>query len=111
MLRYRYPRWKISPDIHAFLLQGTDVLHLVYLPNFFRANNQRQIILTGRVESTEAMDVYRGAYQKHSQEPLVVFTARKGVLLQILKNGSFIGDIYHGWPERYQYVLITFCFK
>lgn len=107
MLRYRYPRWKISPDIHAFLLQGTDVLHLVYLPNFFKANNQRQVILTGRLVSAEAMNVYRTAYRKHSQEPLVIFTSRKEVLQQILKNGSFFGDIYHGRPERYQYVFIT----
>jgi hypothetical protein len=105
MLQHRYPRWKISKDIHCFLLQGTDVLHLVYLPMFHNANHQRQVIATGRLESSEAMTIYRAAYQKKSQEPFVIFTANKEELLEMLTYGSFVGDIYQGPPERYQYVF------
>jgi hypothetical protein len=107
-LRYRYPHWRISPDIHAFLLQGTDDLHLVYLPVFHEANHRRQVIARGRLESPEAMNLYTAAYRKDSQEPFVVFTTNKEVLLEMLSSGSFIGDIYHGRPERYWYV---FCFR
>ncbi|KAG8849850.1 hypothetical protein FRB96_000595 [Tulasnella sp. 330] len=35
----------ITPDVHSFAMQGTDRLHLVYLPQFCKANSRIQLIL------------------------------------------------------------------
>jgi hypothetical protein len=94
--------------MHAFLLQGIDVLYLVHLPLFHFANHRRQVIATGTLLSKEATKVYKAAYKKDPTEPLVIFSREKSVLQELLGRGSFVGDIYHGSPVRYPYVIVTF---
>ncbi|KAF8328625.1 hypothetical protein F5887DRAFT_897525, partial [Amanita rubescens] len=106
ILNIRYPRWKVYPCIHAFLMQGFDILYLVHLPLFNIANHKRQIIATGTLLSEEAMKVYRKAYEKDPTEPLVIFDRNPSKLLEMLQQGSFVGDIYHGSPIRKGYAPI-----
>ncbi|KAM6489886.1 Pyridoxal phosphate-dependent transferase [Amanita muscaria] len=100
ILKIRYPRWKVYPCIHAFLMQGFDPLYLVHLPLFNIANHKRQIIATGTLLPEEAMEVYKKAYEENPTEPLVIFDTNPSILLEMLQEGSFIGDIYHGSPTR-----------
>jgi hypothetical protein len=92
-------------------MQGFDILYLVHLPLFDIANHKRQIIATGRLLSEEAMKVYKEAYEKDPTEPLVIFDRNPSKLLEMLEQGSFIGDIYHGSPIRKGYAVVSLSFS
>lgn len=83
-------------------------MYLVHLPLFHIANHKQQVIAVGKLLSEEAMKVYKAAYEKDPTEPLVIFVKGKSVLQDVLDQGSFIGDIYHGSPVRKGYVIVTF---
>jgi hypothetical protein len=104
MMERRSSRWTFRPCVHAFLLQGTDELHLVHFAIFNIADYRQQIVAVGRLDS-EPMEVYKAAFEGNPKEPLVIFTAENEDLTGMIERGHFVGDIYHGSPFRYGYAV------
>ncbi|THH16889.1 hypothetical protein EW146_g3821 [Bondarzewia mesenterica] len=93
------------PSIHSFLVQGTNVLYLVYLPMFNVENHKRQLIVTGTL-SGDAMQEYTAAKEQNNDSVFTIHT--KSTVLsdlktldQILADKKFVGDIYQGLPQVY----------
>lgn len=88
----------ITPDIHGFIMQGTDKLFLVHLPMFYMANYRYQVIITGDLDSI-TMKKYQSARAQHPDKFFVLGNHNKDTLQAITTEGaSFRADIFMGLP-------------
>jgi hypothetical protein len=97
------------PSIHGFVIQGTAVINLVYLPMFHVANHQRQVTVTGRF-SDHAVRKYIEA-KKNKKDVIFTMHTKSTTLSdlksldRILSDRKFTGDIYEGLPDVYGLVV------
>jgi hypothetical protein len=98
-------RIRKQPSIHSFIVQGTDAVHLVYLPMFNVVNHCRQVTVTGRF-SGDAMKKYVEAKNKSKDTVFTIHTKSAALsdlktLDQIINDKKIVGDIYEGLPNVY----------
>jgi hypothetical protein len=93
------------PSIHSFIIQGANVIYLVYLPMFNVANHRRQLIITGRLPE-DLLKKYGEAKEKKKDVVFTMHTTSAALgdlktLDQIISEKKFTGDIYEGLPTAY----------
>lgn len=104
-------RTQKKPSIHGFVIHGSGPLYLAYLPMFHITNHKQQVIVTGEL-SPDAVRAYLELQRQYRDSVFTIHTV-SGVLGdlktldQILKDGSFVGDIYRGLPSIYGYVCFS----
>jgi hypothetical protein len=88
----------LTPDIHRFIIQGTDTIFLVYLGMFNIENHRVQLIITGELPyETKAWYV-----RERARDPAQVFmlaTERRETLDNILQRRDFPAVIHKGVPS------------
>lgn len=87
----------VTPDMHGFVMQGTDKLYLVHLPMFNMANHRYQLIITGDIPAAK-MDEYRKARAALPQQFFTLGTAEPTTLGDILRDKKFKAVINKGLP-------------
>jgi hypothetical protein len=87
----------VTPDMHSFIMQGTDKLHLVYLPMFNMANHRHQLIITGDIPSAK-MEEYRNVRTALPNQFFTLGTAEATTLGDILRTKKFKAVINKGLP-------------
>jgi hypothetical protein len=87
----------VTPDMHGFIMQGTDKLHLVRLPMFNMANHRHQLIITGDIPPAK-MDEYRKVRAALPQQYFTLGTAEATTLGDILRDKKFKAVINKGLP-------------
>jgi hypothetical protein len=88
----------VVPDLHGFVMQGTDKLHLVHLPMFNMANHRYQLIMAGDLPDN-VMEEYRAARKENPGQFYTLGTAEKHILRDIIiEGGSFDAVIDEGFP-------------
>lgn len=82
-------------------MQGTDKVHLVYLPQFNVAPRRYQVIMTGDLPQ-DVMAKYIEFKETNPGEYFTLRTADKGLLPDLLRDGHFkaVMDIGHLAPGR-----------
>jgi len=90
-------RNKVTPDLHGFVLQGTDKLYLVHLPMFNLANHRYQLIISGDLPA-DIMAKYVEARKQSPEQVFVLGNTAKESLEQMLKQGWFDAVIHKGLP-------------
>src|SRR5882762_2753415 len=98
-----------QPSIHSFIIQGINVLYLVYLPMFNVVNHKRQLIVTGRL-SGDAIKKYQEVKERKKDVVFTMHTKSAALsdlktLDQIVSETKFTGDIYEGLPNVYGSVV------
>ncbi|KDQ15195.1 hypothetical protein BOTBODRAFT_108992 [Botryobasidium botryosum FD-172 SS1] len=91
-------RNEVRPTKHAFIVQGTDTLYLVYLPMFHMASYRHQLILTADIPHS----VVQKCNASRSLEPNSVFTictAEPDEIPRMLRDGVFKAHLYRGTPS------------
>ena len=75
-------------DTHTFQMQGTDKLHLVYLPHFHKAAGRQHLIISADI-SPKIMNQYKAVLQKNPGQ--VVFLRNKvpATIQDIIGQKSF----------------------
>lgn len=63
-------RNKLTPDVHGFVIQGLDQIHLVHIPMFNMANHRWQLVITADFPA----DVHEQYKQLRRWNPGVVYT-------------------------------------
>ncbi|KAH9946461.1 pyridoxal-dependent decarboxylase domain protein [Amylocystis lapponica] len=94
-------RWRnsVSPDKHTFLLQGTNPVHLVYLPNF-QAENAREHVIISTSLPADVLAEYMESTSPESSEFFTLSTTEKVLLESILSQGaSFTATLSRGYPD------------
>lgn len=87
----------VTPDMHGFIMQGTDKLYLVHLPMFNMANHRYQLIITGDIPAAK-MEEYRNARAAMPNKYFTLGTAEATTLGDILRNKKFKAVINKGLP-------------
>ncbi|GBE87629.1 PLP-dependent transferase [Sparassis crispa] len=83
----------ISPQRHAFIMQGTNNIYLVYRSLFHKANSRFQLIVSANIEDAAQLAQYQAARKANPTENYWLQTQREVPLSDILKNGTFTGTI------------------
>ncbi|KAG2005933.1 group II decarboxylase [Coprinopsis cinerea AmutBmut pab1-1] len=87
----------VTPDVHTFIMQGTDRLFLAYRPFFFKANGRQQLILEVPVPSdANQQESGWSAYRKARKEnPNALFTLKTSrIRIDELLHGGCKCDVY-----------------
>ncbi|KAJ8515142.1 hypothetical protein ONZ45_g7400 [Pleurotus djamor] len=92
-------RNEVSPDLHGFIMQGTDKLYLVHLAMFNMENHRHQLIITGDLPA-DIMKKYVAERAAHPSQFYTLGTAHRETLADILRNGEFDAVIDRGLPEN-----------
>lgn len=85
----------VSPDIHGFVMQGTDKLFLVHLPMFNMANHRYQLVITGDLNE-EDMSKYVSERNANPGQLFTLSNVDKEVLTKLLEQGSFNANVDKG---------------
>lgn len=86
------------PDLHGFVMQGTERVFLVHLPMFQMANHRYQLIITGTLPP-KVMDVYKAARAKNPAQFYTLANVNPAILMDIVREGgSFDAVINTGFP-------------
>ncbi|KXJ85791.1 pyridoxal phosphate-dependent transferase [Microdochium bolleyi] len=87
-------RNEVSEDLHSFLMQGTEQVHLIHLPMFHVANHRQQLIVAVDIVDDVVKQKYKDLKEAYSTEPMILVTQQKELLRNIVATeGSFIGQI------------------
>ncbi|RPB27258.1 PLP-dependent transferase [Terfezia boudieri ATCC MYA-4762] len=91
----------LDPQYHTFVMQGTDKVHLVYLPQFNVAPRRYQVIMTCNLPQ-EVMTKYVEFKETNPGEFFTLRTADKAFLPDLLREGHFkaVMDIGQPVPGR-----------
>ena len=87
----------VTPDLHGFVMQGTERVSLVHLPMFNMANHRYQLIITGDLP-LEVLKAYAKERAKFPQQFFTLGTANYTTLERILKDKKFAAVIDKGLP-------------
>ena len=89
----------VTPDLHGFVMQGTDRLYLVHLAMYNMENHRYQLIITGDLPE-DVMKQYTNEREKNPQQVYILGTAKTERLSEILKSGEFGAVIHRGIPPE-----------
>ncbi|KAJ7617819.1 PLP-dependent transferase [Roridomyces roridus] len=83
----------VQPQVHEFIIQGSEDLYLSYRPRFHDENGRRQIILQVKMQDSKRQAEYKKARDANTGEVFRFATANKITLDGILTGGTFDGTI------------------
>ncbi|KAH8426863.1 uncharacterized protein LDX57_004590 [Aspergillus melleus] len=87
-----------SPDIHGFVMQGTQKLFLVHLPMFHMANHRRQFIIEAEIPE-EVMSRYTELRTAKPNQFFTLANVEKEHLKDLVNAGSFQARMDEGIPK------------
>jgi hypothetical protein len=90
-------RNEVTPDLHGFVMQGTQKLFLVHLPMFNMANHRYQLIITGDLP-IDVMNKYKQARLDFPDQYFTLGNANKKTLSTMLADENFEAVIDKGLP-------------
>ncbi|PPR01984.1 hypothetical protein CVT24_011111 [Panaeolus cyanescens] len=95
-MKHVVARNMITPQEHMFVMQGTELIYLVYRPLFHKANGRQQLIL--KVQPSLDSENEWAAYMRAKSffpEDTFTFFVETETLENILESGQLTGYIYH----------------
>jgi hypothetical protein len=101
-------RNKLTDDLHGFLMQGVDRIHLVHLPMFHMANHRWQLIVTADYPA-EVHEQYKKLRAENPDRWYITANAAPARLDDVLKpDGDIEFAMYDGIPNGDTQPLTTF---
>ncbi|KAI8630680.1 pyridoxal-dependent decarboxylase domain-containing protein [Xylariaceae sp. FL1651] len=83
----------LAPDLHSFLVQGTEQIYLIHLPMFHVANHRQQLIVSVDFDE-KSKAKYVAMKTSRPSEPMILVTQNKTMLKDVVENnGSFKAQI------------------